>query len=589
MHSRTPHLVLIIALIVTICVPQGVFSILCYCNVCGKDTDSCNITDHKDSQCYKSVIRHRGLDGNLQEKEKTYGCFSVDPDRDSLNFMQCRAALLNHENPTFIKCCNDQDYCNDDNNIEDPIGGRWDEDTYDSRIKLLALLFFIIFLIVTIIVLIKLAQLVVRYQDTTKELQGSTGSLFKIPDLESVFVPHLANGSLSTQTYLSSVGSFPKHTLDESSLPDATIGSGRLDPNIDVRRLNERTIAKAVSKNVCYVGEGRFGKVIRGVYHGEDVAVKCFSSIDEVAWSREDLILRTWISHDNVVRFITSESFTDPNTDKHEHWMFLQYCEYGSLSDYLDNNEIMGQQQAVKILFSIINGLNYLHENHSTNFSPHYKPSIAHRDLKSKNILMKTPDVCCLADFGHALFRVDEHKLDFGAYGPLHVGTVRYMAPEILERNDKLDYGDFSTYAKADLYQFGLTLWEVCNRTSIDVLHPANQHLLPYHGVVPQDPSIDDMTKIVCEDNYRPRRNNIWDEYPIMREVSALMPECWRKNPTARMETLGVKKRLKELFELVNENSQAPTNHSFSNTFSLSPSYRSDRTRSDKSKSDFTM
>ena len=31
------------------------------------------------------------------------------------------------------------------------------------------------------------------------------------------------------------------------------------------------------------------------------------------------------------------------------------------------------------------------------------KPGIAHRDLKSKNILMKSNNTCCIADFGLAV------------------------------------------------------------------------------------------------------------------------------------------------------------------------------------------
>lgn len=31
------------------------------------------------------------------------------------------------------------------------------------------------------------------------------------------------------------------------------------------------------------------------------------------------------------------------------------------------------------------------------------KPEIAHRDIKSKNIIVKRPGVCCVADFGLAL------------------------------------------------------------------------------------------------------------------------------------------------------------------------------------------
>ena len=254
--------------------------------------------------------------------------------------------------------------------------------------------------------------------------------------------------------------------------------------------------------------------------------------------------------------------------------MFLEFCSYGSLCDFLDRNEIFGPQQAIKILYSIIQGLSYLHEDYSTG----YKPPIAHRDIKSRNILMRTPEECCLADFGHAVVKVNEETLDFGGYDRLQVGTIRYIAPEILNPDGSLDKTQFYTFAQADLYQFGLVLWEVCNRTALDVLHPGQPHRLPYDGVVPQNPDLDDMIKIVCEDNYRPPSSPYWERHPLMKVLSSLMVECWRPNPKARMETLGVKKRLKELHDQIPQQTMYYPSNIIDN-FSLSPNFKNDQAK----------
>ena len=37
-------------------------------------------------------------------------------------------------------------------------------------------------------------------------------------------------------------------------------------------------------------------------------------------------------------------------------------------------------------------------------FLPTGKPAIAHRDLKSKNILVKNNGTCCIADLGELVF-----------------------------------------------------------------------------------------------------------------------------------------------------------------------------------------
>lgn len=58
------------------------------------------------------------------------------------------------------------------------------------------------------------------------------------------------------------------------------------------------------------------------------------------------------------------------------------------------------------------------------------KPAIAHRDLKSKNILVKSNGTCAIGDLGLAVrHNVTTDTVDI----PLNnrVGTKRYMAPEV--------------------------------------------------------------------------------------------------------------------------------------------------------------
>lgn len=42
------------------------------------------------------------------------------------------------------------------------------------------------------------------------------------------------------------------------------------------------------------------------------------------------------------------------------------------------------------------------------------------------------------------------------------VGTRRYMAPEILD--DSINTTVFENFRRADIYAFGLVLWEICRR-----------------------------------------------------------------------------------------------------------------------------
>ena len=79
----------------------------------------------------------------------------------------------------------------------------------------------------------------------------------------------------------------------------------------------------------------------------------------------------------------------------------MEYHSNGSLYDYLKINSI-SWQQICDYSVSIMNGLAYLHSEIAKP-SPSSKPTIAHRDLKSKNIIVKSNGTCCICDFGLAL------------------------------------------------------------------------------------------------------------------------------------------------------------------------------------------
>ena len=78
-----------------------------------------------------------------------------------------------------------------------------------------------------------------------------------------------------------------------------------------------------------------------------------------------------------------------------------------SLHDYLSDNTI-SMEQLTKITVSISTGLTYLHQDFNT--GSFYKPPIAHHDLKSRNILVKSDSTCCIADFGVAVVSLDSSK-----------------------------------------------------------------------------------------------------------------------------------------------------------------------------------
>jgi activin receptor type-2 len=71
----------------------------------------------------------------------------------------------------------------------------------------------------------------------------------------------------------------------------------------------------------------------------------------------------------------------------------------------------------------------HLHEEIPANKADGYKPAIAHRDFKSKNVLLKSDLTACIADFGLALIFQPGKPC-----GDTH-GQVRKVFPKILYVN----------------------------------------------------------------------------------------------------------------------------------------------------------
>lgn len=168
---------------------------------------------------------------------------------------------------------------------------------------------------------------------------------------------------------------------------------------------------------------------------GESVAVKIFSSRDEHSWFRETEIYNTvQLRHDNILGTSPSPPKKRNCTFKKKHsnsnifsvcfcflgfiasdmtsknsstqlWLVTHYHELGSLYDFLQYSSL-DPESCLRMCLSVTCGLVHLH---TEIVSSQEKPAIAHRDLKSRNILVKRNGQCCIADLGKVC--KDIHKI----------------------------------------------------------------------------------------------------------------------------------------------------------------------------------
>lgn len=241
--------------------------------------------------------------------------------------------------------------------------------------------------------------------------------------------------------------------------------------------LVQRSIARQIQLNEI-IGKGRFGEVWRGRWRGEWVAVKIFSSRDERSWFREVEIYQTvMLRHNNILGFVAADNkgfcirfhlkfkfliniHHIDNGTWTQLWLITDYHENGSLYDYLSRVTI-DTAGMCKMAYSVANGLAHLHMEI---MGTQGKPAIAHRDLKSKNILVKANGTCAIADLGLAV-RFDSSSNSVDIPPNPRVGTKRYLAPEVLD--ESINANHFDSFKRADIYAFGLVLWELARRCNV--------------------------------------------------------------------------------------------------------------------------
>ncbi|XP_016768175.2 TGF-beta receptor type-1 isoform X9 [Apis mellifera] len=308
-----------------------------------------------------------------------------------------------------------------------------------------------------------------------------------------------------------------------------TSGSG----SVGLPLLVQRSIARQIQL-VETIGKGRFGEVWRGRWRGENVAVKIFSSREERSWFREAEIYQTvMLRHDNILGFIAADN--KDNGTWTQLWLITDYHEKGSLFDYL-NRSTVDTNGMIRMALSIATGLAHLHMEI---VGTQGKPAIAHRDLKSKNILVKTNGTCAIGDLGLAVRHdVITDTVDIQLNN--RVGTKRYMAPEVLEETINMNH--FDSFKRADVYALGLILWEIARRCNVGGIH--DEYQLPFYDLVPSDPTIEEMRKVVCTDRQRPSIPNRWQSIDALQVMSKVMKECWYHNAAARLTALRIKKSL---------------------------------------------
>ncbi|KAG0479566.1 hypothetical protein HPP92_010424 [Vanilla planifolia] len=237
--------------------------------------------------------------------------------------------------------------------------------------------------------------------------------------------------------------------------------------------------------------QGAFGKLYRGTYDGEDVAIKLLerpendperAQLMEQQFAQEVMMLSS-LRHPNVVRFIGA-------CKKPMVWCILtEYAKGGSVRQFLSRrqNRSAPLNIAVRQALDVARGMAYMHGL-----------GFIHRDLKSDNLLICGDRSIKIADFGVARIEVQPEGMT------PETGTYRWMAPEMIQHRPYTQ--------KVDVYSFGIVLWELVTG------------MVPFHNMTAVQAAFAVVNKAA--------RPIIPIDCPA--SLAAIMTKCWDANPVVR-------------------------------------------------------
>ena len=251
--------------------------------------------------------------------------------------------------------------------------------------------------------------------------------------------------------------------------------------------------------------------VYEGMRVGSDgstvaVALKIFRSEDGWNDCKGELMTLFKVSgHPNVMDVL--DFFETPKP-----CMVMRLIPGGDLMDYLKTHGAQRVDIAVSMLRGIARGLEHLHKN-----------GIAHRDMKSPNILLQMPSKePVLIDLGMGK-NVGRNSVAAHTVGVK--GTFQWMAPEMMAGG--------SSSRKIDIYALGIIMWEILSGQ------------MPFSECNLSSPL--QFMKDVCEKHKRPSIDVLRRAAGVNSGHVALMQRCWAAEPSSRPTATEFLQQLEQL------------------------------------------
>ncbi|OMO90079.1 hypothetical protein COLO4_19401 [Corchorus olitorius] len=286
------------------------------------------------------------------------------------------------------------------------------------------------------------------------------------------------------------------------------------------------------------IARGAESVVYEAFLDGNRVAAKkpILSTSDDLDKFHKELQLLCKLNHPGIATLVAAHA-RPPN-----YMFFFRFYEQQNLAHRLHVQDWTPHfDQALAISLQLAKALQYLHDQ-----------GIIHRDVKPANVLLDRNSSAYLADFGLAQYKKDIRAVSTENWrssgkptGGFHkknmVGTLIYMAPEILRKDIHTE--------KSDVYSFAVSINEMLTGVVpyTDIRATAQAHTVLEMSYTEQQ-----LTAAVVSGGLRPVLAGTASGVPA--SMLSLIQKCWDVNPENRpsfsdivLELEGILQQRKEM------------------------------------------
>ncbi|PLW17249.1 hypothetical protein PCANC_11623 [Puccinia coronata f. sp. avenae] len=174
---------------------------------------------------------------------------------------------------------------------------------------------------------------------------------------------------------------------------------------------------------------------------------------------REVDVMKQLRPHKHIVYFIEASASSIPESQAYEIFILMEWCPGGGIIDLLNSRlqNRLTESEILKIFSDTVAAVAHMHSQ---------TPILIHRDLKVENILVSSPNLYKLCDFGSTTTPLPHPPQSSAEILALEADlnkhtTLQYRAPEMVDIWSRKGVTE-----KADIWALGVFLYKLCYYTT---------------------------------------------------------------------------------------------------------------------------